>query len=157
MEQEAITQYISELFAGVDVVLANGDAFFFYDPERSFDPTRRLPFATIMTSDAYDQFSNLSRPAVFRLNIGISQATYRDLFGEQSTTPDTEPGESGYDFTVLNQIMPHPVYGQMFWLCVLNPSTPTFESLRPLLAEAYELSVKRTTRVNPKARPVTGC
>lgn len=38
---------------------------------------------------------------------------------------------SVYDFTALDQIMPHPVYGKMFWVCVLNPSAATFQSLHP--------------------------
>jgi hypothetical protein len=35
----------------------------------------------LVTSDLYDQFSNLNRPSVFRLNIGIGKQTFRSLFG----------------------------------------------------------------------------
>jgi hypothetical protein len=48
-------------------------SFFFYGPEHKF------PFATLVTNDAYDQASNLSRPSVFRLNIGISKQTYQSM------------------------------------------------------------------------------
>ena len=79
MELEAITQYIKDTFDGLDVVEASGDVYFFADPDGTSDPSRRLPFATIVTSDAYDQFSNLNRPSVFRLNIGLSRDTFRTL------------------------------------------------------------------------------
>jgi hypothetical protein len=43
--------------------------------------------------------------------------------------------------------MPHPVYGRMYWVCVLNPSEETFETkVRRLLAEAYDLAVSRYKR-----------
>ncbi len=40
--------------------------------------------------------------------------------------------------------MPHPVYGEMRWLCILNPSAQTFEiQLIFLLMKAYTLDVAR--------------
>jgi len=33
--------------------------------------------------------------------------------------------------TALDQLMPHPVYGRMFWVCVLNPSDVTFQKVQP--------------------------
>ena len=43
--------------------------------------------------------------------------------------------------------MPHPVYGRMYWVCVLNPSDETLETkARPLLVEAYELAVSKYNR-----------
>lgn len=46
--------------------------------------------------------------------------------------------------------MPHPVYGRMFWFRGLNPSAATFETLRPLLAEAYGRSVERTQKMTQR-------
>ena len=34
-----------------------------------------------MTNDINDQFSNLDRSSVYRLNIGVSKATFQALFG----------------------------------------------------------------------------
>ncbi len=34
---------------------------------------------------------------------------------------------------MVDRLLPHPVYGRMHWVCVLNPSAATFESLRPCL------------------------
>src|SRR5690348_3049298 len=71
MNESEISQYITETFESVDVVVASGDSFFFYNPDRSVAPDHRFMFATIVTSDINDQFSDLNRPSVFRLNIGI--------------------------------------------------------------------------------------
>lgn len=145
MEVEAITCYIKDTFDGLDVVEGAGDVYFFADPDGTSDPARRLPFATIVTTDAYDQFSNLDRPSVFRLNIGLSRDTFRTLFPSDPRR-NAEEQVDRPDFTELDQLMPHPVYGNMFWICVLSPSDSTFANLRPLLAEAYAVALARHQR-----------
>ena len=146
MNEESITQYITDTFDGVDVLVASGTSFFFYDPERKF------PFATLVTDDSHDDASNLSRPSVFRLNIGVGKQTFRSLFGSQASASGTdESSNSSFDFTALDQLMPHPVYGRMYWVCVLNPSAETFQAtVRPLLDEAYEISVSRYGKRVPR-------
>ena len=79
MDEKEIIEYITANCAGVDVLaptdgIASGDVFFYYDPERDLDRTRSFPFATIVTKDYgdFDRASNLNRPGVFRLNIGLS-------------------------------------------------------------------------------------
>jgi hypothetical protein len=57
--------------------------------------------------------------------------------------------DAGHDFTTLDQILPHPVYAPQSWVCVLNPSDETFQAVRPLLAEAYDLAVRRYARARP--------
>jgi hypothetical protein len=148
VDEASITQYIATVFAGVDVDVASeeagapevawGDTFFIYDPDHTLESTRRFPFATIVTKDYgdFDNASDLNRSGIFRLNIGVSKETYQSLFGAG--------GE--YDFTVVDRLMPHPVYGRNHWVCVLNPSDSTFETVTPLLAEAYDIAVKRFTR-----------
>ncbi len=147
MHEAEISRYITETFAGVDVVVnADQASFFFYNPDSSAPPDHRFPFVTLVTSDAYDEFSDLNRPSVFRLNIGITKQTFRALFGVgQPSADDENPGD--YDFTALDQVMPHPVYGRMYWVCVLNPGEETFATqVLPLLAEAYELAASRYQR-----------
>jgi len=39
--------------------------------------------------------------------------------------------------------MPHPVYGWIYWLCVLNPSQSTFDGILPLLDKYYQATQKR--------------
>jgi hypothetical protein len=108
-------------------------------------PERTLPFATLVTKDDYDQVSKLSRPGVFRLNIGVGRETFRSLFGGALSV---EEAAKHYDLAALDCLMPHPVYGMMNWVCVLNPSKATFSSIQPLLAESYERAVQRQPAVS---------
>ncbi len=150
MNEAEITRYITDTFDHVVTDTDSDNRFFFYDPEGNDPQNRMFPFVTLVTNDAYDQFSNLNRPSVFRLNIGISKESYRSLFDSQ--TPSEEGEEAGasdreYDFTALDKVMPHPVYGRMYWVCVLNPSEETFEKVvRPLVAEAYDSAVAKHDR-----------
>lgn len=142
--ESSIDTYIRKTFSGLDVVTLTDAIFYFYDPEQKLPPKQRMPFATLVNSDHYDQASNLSRPSVYRLNIGISKETYRAMFGAQPSYPEGNGVvDTGHDFSTLDQIMPHPVYAPASWICVLNPSSATFQQVRKLLAEAYELAVAR--------------
>jgi len=135
MDEKGITDYIMNTFAGVETMTTLGYTFFFYGPDRM------LPFTTIATADNEgDRVSNLDRPGVFRLNIGVSKQTFQVLFGTGKVDV------SAYDFTALDTIMPHPDYAAQSWLCVLNPGDTTFQQLRPLLNEAYDLAVRRAAR-----------
>jgi hypothetical protein len=150
MDQDAIIRYVTDTFAGVEVLRPTdgpgaGDTFI-YAPEHNVDPQRRMPFATIVTKDYgdFDNTSQLDRPHVFRLNIGVSRDTFRDLFGPP---PGAESDQSpSYDFAALDRLMPHPVYAPQSWVCVLNPSPNTFEAVKPLLADAYARVTTRDSR-----------
>jgi hypothetical protein len=129
MDEATIREYILRTCPGTTVVDAGGDSYFFTDPEQMH------PFATLVTSDAHDQASNLGRAGVFRLNVGVSKSAFQALFGAAT--------DAEHDFTTLDRIMPHPVYGKMYWVCVLNPGPATWESVRELLAEAYAADLRR--------------
>jgi hypothetical protein len=159
VDQDAIIQYISGAFTGVDVSrpqagdaapeIAWGDTFFIYDPHRDQSGAGQFPFATLVTKDYghFDKASNLNRPGVFRLNLGLTRDTYHSLFGPHPAPPaENSAVETGHDFTALDQLMPHPIYAPQSWVCILNPSASTFETLKPLLAEAYQLAVNRYNR-----------
>lgn len=143
LDEAAIIQDITDTFIDVHVVTSGGSHFIFSGPSEGAD--NMFPFATLVTSDEHDQASDINRDSVFRLNIGVSKATYLSLFGSAAPRAG-ENGivETGYDYTTLDAIMPHPVYAPMYWVCVLNPSDKTFEEkVRPLLAEADEADVKK--------------
>lgn len=142
MTAEAIHRYITETFEGVRNVEASGNTFFMVDPEGKF------PFATLVTNDDYDNYSNLNRPGIYRLNIGISKESYHAHFPAKANVDNEgKSPATSYDFTALNTLMPHPVYGRMYWVCILNPDTSTFQSLvQPLLAESYGRDVKKYSR-----------
>ncbi|MGH2516963.1 MAG: DUF6194 family protein [Ktedonobacterales bacterium] len=154
VDQDAIIQYITDTFTGIEVLAPTdgpgaGDTFLYYDPQRNLDMTHALPFATIVTKDYgdFDNTSNLNRPDVFRLNIGVSRDTFRALFGYAPGEDRTE--SAGYDFAALDRLMPHPVYAPQSYVCVLNPSSETFEAVKPLLAEAYSRATARHARSLP--------
>lgn len=145
MDETAIRQYLLDSFDDVQITGLDGMTFYFYGADRMF------PFATLVTRDSeYERAFLPDLPGVFRLNIGVSRETYRGLFG-LDTPKLGEAGvvDTGHDFTVLDQLLPHPVYAPQSWVCVLNPSVATFTALQPLLAEAYERAVLRETRTRP--------
>jgi len=139
----SITEYIESTFAATHIVAAWGETSFFYNPNRKLP--RGIYFATIKEKDGQnDRASQLNRYGVFRLNIGISKLTYQSLFGQQPSRPQAGGViNTGHDFTALDQLIPHPVYGWMSWVSVLNPSAATFETVKPLLSEAYRLAVDK--------------
>jgi len=132
MDESSVVDYILTTFPGVETTESFGYNMFFYRSDR------KLPFTTLIASDYdHDRISNLDRPGVFRLNIGISKKTFQLLFDTSHVDLDS------YDFTALDVILPHPHYAQQHFLCVLSPSEATFTKIRPLLAEAYEIAVRR--------------
>ncbi len=123
---EAIKRTILEIWPDTDVVEALGAAFFSLDAE-----THWPNFATIVTTDEHDEGapSNLSRPGVFRLNIGVGRETFQRLVGAMD-----EP-----DYAAFEQVLPHPVYAKQLWISILNPSDATFRDVvMPLLTEAHD-------------------
>lgn len=104
MNEAEVAEYLMQAFDDVNGVTAAGNSFFFYSPGPT--PDHRMPFATLMTNDDNDPTSNLSRPGIFRLNIGVSRDTYRSLFGP---LPAAYVAPSGYDFTALDTLLPRPV------------------------------------------------
>lgn len=139
MTIEEITTYILSNFKEVNVTEANGDLFFLYDQEKM------MPFATIVTSDNdFDSVSQLNREGFFRLNIGVDKASFVSTFeGIALKKGIGAYVDSGIDFTAENIVMPHPIYGAMYWLCIVNPRANSLPVLKSHLNIAYGLAVKR--------------
>ncbi len=122
---DEITSWITTTYPKTVVASALGATFF------SLDESSWPNFATIVTTDEHDMGtpSNLARPDVFRLNIGVGKETFGRLVGSID-----EP-----DFAALDTILPHPVYAKQRWVAILNPSRATFDDVvKPLIAEAYD-------------------
>ena len=152
MNAQAVTEYMISTFEGLDMLEDKGNIFFYFNPDPEHFTDRTLPFSTLIINDAYDTFSNLNRPDVFRLNMPLNPDTYRALFGAPPTTMhDTNPATNtgtNHDYAALNTLMPHPIYASMSWVCIVNPDARTFETLKPYLRKAYKNAVKRyKTRV----------
>jgi len=123
---------------------ADGDLFFLFGADN------RFPFATVVTSDnEFDHISRLSREGVFRLNAGIGKDSFKALFGHLPSRPGIGGFvDSGPDFAALDTLMPHPMYGNMYWISVLNPTDTTFEQFWPYLEEAYSLAVQKDRKIS---------
>ena len=123
-DPDEITRWITATYPDTVVAEAMGATFF------SLDEKHWPNFATVVTTDEHDMGnpSDLARPGVFRLNIGVGKATF-----ERLTADATNP-----DFAVLDRILPHPVYAKQRWIAILNPSRQTFDEIvKPLIEEAY--------------------
>ena len=119
-----ITKWITETYPETVVAEAMGATFF------SLDERHWPNFATIVTTDEHDMGtpSNLSRPGVFRLNIGVGKATFERLVG----------GQADPDYAALDTLVPHPVYAKQRWIAILNPSRGSFDAaVKPLIDEAH--------------------
>jgi hypothetical protein len=147
MNESVITHYITSAFGDVHVADTWGDSFFYYNPDSS--QPDEVYFATLKSGDDdYDNQSNLNRPGVFRLNMGLSKPTYESLFGAAPSRHNAQSMEEtgNYDYAAFDQLLPHPVYAHMNWVCILNPSAETFRTLQPLLEDAYALAVSRVAK-----------
>jgi hypothetical protein len=144
MESQDIITFVSGL-PGVVVVTASeamgapevawGDSFFYYDPDDD-EANRRMPFATIVIKDydGFDTASNVNRPGVFRLNISVGRTVLQELTG-------AEPDQ--VDYTVLDRVIPHPVYATQGWVSILNPGEATAAQAKALLTDAHARAAAR--------------
>jgi len=149
MDEAEVLRYIVATYRGTNPLQAVGDTFFLYDPDRDLPPERQHPYATLITGDRHDRVSQLDRAGVYRLNIGVTRQTYRELFGAPPRGGEQDAYgvlDTGLDYTVLDTVLPHPVYATQNWVCVLTPSATTFETVVvPLLDEAYEFAARKHT------------
>lgn len=156
IETDTVHDHLVTALPGVVPKAAWGETSYFYNPGLRFE--RGTYFATIKEQDGdNDRASNLDRPDIWRLNMGVSKQTFVSLFGH----PPARPGkgqaiEGPWDFHQTDRITPHPVYGWMSWLAVLNPSAETWSRCVPLLEDAHARAFatfdKRVREIERKAR-----
>lgn len=152
IEPSTVHDYIMTHLDGVSPAETWGETAFFYNPGQIL--SRGTYFATIKPKDgANDNASHLDRPGLWRLNLGVSKGAYLELFGP----PPERPGKGGivagdWDFTTPNLITPHPVYGWMSWIAVINPTGETWGKCCTLITDAHARAAKRfKQRVKQKA------
>jgi hypothetical protein len=146
MTADEMRAYIVNAFAGIQTAENAGDTFFTYDPDGDLPQDRWLPFATLVTGDNYDTVSDLTRRGAYRINIGLTKATYVSLLGPAPTERD-EHGllRTGADYTVVDTVLPHPYYASQYWVCVVNPGDATLDTVRTLLEEAHDFAIRKYT------------
>ena len=143
MTPDGITEEICRRFAGVVPKDSWGETALFYNPGHLL--AHGVYFCTLKQHDgANDHASALYRPDVFRVSIGLAPASYANLFGNRPARP-LKGGcvSTGHDFTILNVLMPHPVYAWMGWAQILSLNRELFDGLLPLIGEAHAVAVEK--------------
>ena len=147
---KALSGYILKEFDGVNRLNSWGETSFFYNPHD------RLPrgtyFCTLKEKDGdNDKGSNIDREGIYRFNFGLPEKQFTELFGEKPNRPAKGGIIKGpWKFTALNILMPHPIYGWMGWVAILNPTDESFSEIKPLLTLAYLKAVKGFERRTKK-------
>ena len=72
-----IVEYIRETYPETDDPRVRRDVVLLVRPEKHFPN-----YATIVTNNDYDDGSDLDREGVFRLNLGLTRATFERLVGD---------------------------------------------------------------------------
>ncbi|WP_420813904.1 DUF6194 family protein [Phytoactinopolyspora endophytica] len=121
--------------------VAWGDHFFYYAPGGEI-PGQAQPYATIVTKDYPDDaLSDLDPAGRWRVNIHVGRAEFTELTGE-----DPKDAGASWDFSMADVFLPHPVYGAMGWIAVVNPSHRTMPAVVALLRRAHEDAKRRAAR-----------
>ena len=95
-----------------------------------------------------DKASGLNRKDIFRINLGIRKDTFKKLFGELPERPAAGKAVNmNYNFKKTDEILPHPVYAWMGWICILNPSKKTSDTLVPFIHEAYDYAKEKFEKI----------
>ncbi|MDV4169547.1 DUF6194 family protein [Rhodovulum sp. FJ3] len=134
---DSIIEHLLDRFEGTRVVEAWGERSIFYNPGLMLP--RGVYFATVKEKDGEnDKASHLDRAGVFRLNVGTTKSLFLERFGP----PPSRPGKGGvvdgpWDFTAADTLTPHPVYGWMSWVAVLNPSNETLSIMNEIVEAAF--------------------
>jgi hypothetical protein len=117
--------------------IAWGDAFFSYAPDGRM-PRTTQPYGTIVTKNyPGDTASDLDPPGRWRVNVQVGRAALPGLLGER------------HDPATADVVLPHPVYGTLGWICVVNPGERTTGTVVRLLREAHEGARARAERRRP--------
>ncbi len=140
MSIDEIIQYVQATYDDAMVSHNWGERGLFYNPGSALP--KGVYILTFKEKDGPNDYaSKIDRGGIYRVNLGISKSSFLKLFGRIPTRPAAgEIVDTGHDFQQLDQVTPHPVYGWMGWVAVLNPSIPTFEKLKPLIDEGVMLS-----------------
>ncbi|MBM9466688.1 DUF6194 family protein [Nakamurella leprariae] len=130
--------------------IAWGDHFLYWSADGAV-PERVQPYATVVTKDyPDDDRSDLDPPDRWRVNVHVGRARFAELTGE-----DTRHISDRWDFAVADVMLPHPVYGALGWVSVVNPGERTSATVLALLRDAHERARARAERREPEPDPGT--
>jgi len=143
MSPQELSDFILSRYQGLVPQNTWGETSFFYNPDLKL--ARGTYFVTVKEKDGgNDKASKLDRDGIFRLNFGTNKQTFVQLFGSVPARP-SKGGviAGGFDFTETDKLLPHPVYGWIYWLCILNPSRATLQQNLPILDAYYQTTKDR--------------
>ncbi|MEU9760841.1 DUF6194 family protein [Streptomyces sp. NPDC047985] len=121
--------------------IAWGDAFFHYAPDGRI-PKNVQPYGTIVTKNYPDDAaSDLDPPGRWRVNVHVDRVMFQELTGEEPRSISRPR-----DYAAADSVMPHPVYGALGWISVVNPGERTTATVVQLLHSAHEAARARFTR-----------
>ena len=127
-----------------------GESSLFYNPNHLFK--NGVYFLTLKNNDGpNDKSSKLEREGIYRLSFSIPKENYEIDFGE--TPIRAKKGKTidlDYDFSELNRLMPHAVYGWINWLMVLSPSDDVFESCQQYIEMSYQKAISSFNKKSKK-------
>lgn len=143
MAPDEILKYCLENLDGTVLVSSWGERGIFYNPDGKLK--RGIYILTVKEKDGdHDKSSMLDRKDIYRVNLGVRKDTFSRIFGPTPKRPAKGGAvDMDYDFSLINTILPHPVYAWMGWICILNPSEERFEELKPFIQEAYECAKEK--------------
>ncbi|MET7736148.1 DUF6194 family protein [Streptomyces sp. NPDC005402] len=114
--------------------IAWGDAFFYCAPDGRVPPGAQ-PYGTVVTKNYPDDTaSDLDPPDRWRVNVQVGRRALPELLGQR------------HDPATADVLLPHPVYGALGWICVVNPAERTTGTVLRLLREAHEAARARAAR-----------
>jgi len=119
--------------------IAWGDYFFYYAPD-GVVPQNIQPYATIVTKDYPDDASSRLGDGRWRVNIHVGTTAFESLLGV--TPQDAATG----DAAAIDTVIPHPVYGALGWVSVINPGERTMPTVLDLLHRAHDDARARADR-----------
>ncbi|MFD8923447.1 DUF6194 family protein [Streptomyces sp. NPDC059569] len=118
-----------------------GDAFFYYAPDGQM-PRNVQPYGTIVTKNYPDDTaSDLDHPGRRRVNVHVDRTTFREMTGEEPRGLSRPR-----DYAAADSVVPHPVYGALGWISVVNPGERTTGTVVRLLRGAHDAARARFER-----------
>lgn len=121
--------------------IAWGDAFFYYAPDGQM-PKNIQPYGTIVTKNYPDDAtSDLDFPGRWRVNVNVDRVRFQELTGEEPRSISRPR-----DYAAADSVMPHPVYGALGWISVVNPAERTTDTVVQLLRSAHQAARARFAR-----------
>lgn len=127
MTPDKILEYCLKELDGTVLVRSWEESGIFYNPQNRLK--RGVYILTVKEKDGnHDKSSKLDRENIYRVNVGVRKNTFAKMFGAiPQRPPKGSVVKMGYDFSETDQILPHPIYAWMGWICSLNPTEKTFE------------------------------